>query len=72
MKVSAEKNIKVGSEISHILGEIWHVLPEARKAYYLRLEADEKKEHVEMYPGWTPSQKYGLKSKKPRTDCKKS
>lgn len=44
----------------------WHALDKAEQARYYEMARKEKELHMQLYPGWSARDNYGLHSKKKR------
>lgn len=44
----------------------WHALDKAEQAKYYEMARKEKELHMQLYPGWSARDNYGLHSKKKR------
>jgi HMG (high mobility group) box len=44
----------------------WHALDKAEQAKYYEMARKEKELHMQLYPGWSARDNYGMHSKKKR------
>jgi hypothetical protein len=65
-KVIDECTLKESAAINQILGRKWHALDKAEQAKYYEMARKEKELHMQLYPGWSARDNYGMHSKKKR------
>ncbi|CAF0921752.1 unnamed protein product [Rotaria sp. Silwood1] len=63
-RVIEECTLKESSAINKVLGQKWKELPRAEQDRYYELAKEERNRHMQMYPGWSARDNYGLKKKR--------
>ncbi|CAF0861486.1 unnamed protein product, partial [Adineta ricciae] len=62
--VIEECTLKESSAINKVLGQKWKELPRAEQDKYYELAKEERNRHMQLYPGWSARDNYGLKKKR--------
>ncbi|CAF2492124.1 unnamed protein product [Rotaria sp. Silwood2] len=63
-RVIEECTLKESSAINKVLGQKWKELPRSEQDRYYELAKEERNRHMQMYPGWSARDNYGLKKKR--------
>ncbi|CAF1462904.1 unnamed protein product [Adineta steineri] len=63
-RVIEECTLKESSAINKVLGQKWKELPRAEQDRYYELAKEERNRHMQLYPGWSARDNYGLKKKR--------
>ena len=65
-QVVSECTLRESAAINQILGRKWHELDRADQAKYYEMARQERLKHMQLYPGWSARDNYGLKKKRRR------
>lgn len=65
-KVVNECTLRESAAINQILGRKWHELDRGEQAKYYEMARQERLKHMQLYPGWSARDNYGLKKKRRR------
>jgi hypothetical protein len=65
-QVVSECTLRESAAINQILGRKWHELERADQAKYYEMARQERLKHMQLYPGWSARDNYGLKKKRRR------
>ncbi|CAF2040532.1 unnamed protein product [Rotaria magnacalcarata] len=63
-RVIEECTLKESSAINKVLGQKWKELPRSEQDRYYELAKEERNRHMQLYPGWSARDNYGLKKKR--------
>jgi len=63
-QVVSECTLRESAAINQILGRKWHELDRAEQAKYYEMARQERLKHLQLYPGWSARDNYGLKKKR--------
>jgi transcription factor 7-like 2 len=64
--VVSECTLRESAAINQILGRKWHELERGEQAKYYEMARQERLKHMQLYPGWSARDNYGLKKKRRR------
>jgi transcription factor 7-like 2 len=65
-QVVSECTLRESAAINQILGRKWHELERTEQAKYYDMARQERLKHLQLYPGWSARDNYGLKKKRRR------
>lgn len=65
-QVVSECTLRESAAINQILGRKWHELERTEQAKYYEMARQERLKHMQLYPGWSARDNYGLKKKRRR------
>ena len=65
-QVVSECTLRESAAINQILGRKWHELDRADQAKYYEMARQERLKHMQLHPGWSARDNYGLKKKRRR------
>ncbi len=65
-KVVSECTLRESAAINQILGRKWHELERSDQAKYYEMARQERLKHLQLYPGWSARDNYGIKKKRRR------
>lgn len=65
-QVVSECTLRESAAINQILGRKWHELERAEQSKYYEMARQERLKHMQLYPGWSARDNYGLKKKRRR------
>ncbi len=65
-QVVSECTLRESAAINQILGRKWHELERADQAKYYEMARQERLKHMQLHPGWSARDNYGLKKKRRR------
>lgn len=65
-QVVSECTLRESAAINQILGRKWHELERSEQAKYYEMARQERLKHMQLYPGWSARDNYGLKKKRRR------
>ena len=65
-QVVSECTLRESAAINQILGRKWHELERTEQAKYYEMARQERLKHLQLYPGWSARDNYGLKKKRRR------
>jgi hypothetical protein len=65
-QVVSECTLRESAAINQILGRKWHELDKSEQAKYYEKAKQERLAHLQLYPGWSARDNYGLKKKRRR------
>lgn len=65
-QVVSECTLRESAAINQILGRKWHELERSEQARYYEMARQERLKHLQLYPGWSARDNYGLKKKRRR------
>lgn len=65
-QVVNECTLRESAAINQILGRKWHELERTEQAKYYEMARQERLKHLQLYPGWSARDNYGLKKKRRR------
>ena len=65
-QVVSECTLRESAAINQILGRKWHELERTEQAKYYEKARQARLEHMQLYPGWSARDNYGLKKKRRR------
>jgi len=60
-KVIAECTLKESSAINKVLGQKWKQLARSEQDKYYEMAKEERLRHMQLYPGWSARDNYGIK-----------
>ncbi|CAF0840494.1 unnamed protein product, partial [Didymodactylos carnosus] len=63
-KVVSECTLRESAAINQILGRKWHELDRAVQQKYYDMARDERLRHMQLYPGWSARDNYGVRKKR--------
>jgi len=63
-KVIAECTLKESSAINKVLGQKWKQLARSEQDKYYEMAKEERLRHMQLYPGWSARDNYGIKKKR--------
>ncbi|KAL7669243.1 hypothetical protein ACOME3_009908 [Neoechinorhynchus agilis] len=63
-KVVNENDIKESAAINQLLGRKWHSLPKEEQSKYYEMAKEERMKHMELHPGWSARENYGLRKRR--------
>jgi len=63
-QIIEECTLKESSAINKILGQKWKELPRSEQDKYYELAKEERNRHMQLYPGWSARDNYGLRKKR--------